>query len=272
MAELSASSWAETDADNNGTVPDGWPENQAPSTVNDCGRSMMGAIKRFWNRINPANASGGSSNAYTLTPTEALAAYVTGEVYSFRANHANTGAATLNISSLGAKDIKKFSAGSKAALAANDIGSGQPVQVVYDGTDMVMLSGGFAGTYATDAQVRAATTGDLVLKPSLIESASAAVALTDAATVAVDWDAGIYFTLTVTANRTIGNPTNGQPGTTRTILVQGNDTTDRTITFGNQYLGDVPTITDCDSARWYLLTIFCATTSHFVVSARVAKT
>lgn len=124
---------------------------------------------------------------------------------------------------------------------------------------------------ATDAEVRSAA-ADKFLAADHIESAAASVALSDAATVAIDWDAGINFTLTVTANRTLGNPTNGQPGTTRTLLVQGNDGTDRTLTFGNQYLGDVPGITDCDSARWYLITIFCISTTHFVASKKVAKT
>jgi hypothetical protein len=123
---------------------------------------------------------------------------------------------------------------------------------------------------ASDADVRAAA-ANKVLTADRIESASAAVALTDAATVAVDWDAGINFTLTVTANRTIGNPANGQPGTYRTILVQGNSGTDRTITFGSQYLGDVPAIADCDDTKWYLITIFCVSASHFVAAAVVAK-
>jgi hypothetical protein len=123
---------------------------------------------------------------------------------------------------------------------------------------------------ANDAAVRAAT-ANRVMTTGLIESASAAVALTDAATVAVDWDAGINFTLTVTANRVIGNPTNGQPGTWRTILVQSNDATDRTITFGNQFLGELPTITDVDNTRWYLLTIYCVSASHFVVSGKRAN-
>jgi hypothetical protein len=111
---------------------------------------------------------------------------------------------------------------------------------------------------ATDAEVYAAA-ADKNLAADHIETASALVALTDAAPVAVDWDAGINFSLTVTASRQIGNPTNGQPGTYRTILVQGNDGTDRTITFGNQFLGDVPAVADCDSGKWYLLTIRCIT-------------
>ena len=123
---------------------------------------------------------------------------------------------------------------------------------------------------ATNAHIWAATATKIV-SADLLESASAKVALIDAATVAVDWDAGINFSLTVTANRIIGNPTNGQPGTWRTILVQGNDATDRTITFDTQYLGEVPTITTCDSGVWFLLTIFCVTTTHFVVSSKRAK-
>lgn len=141
--------------------------------------------------------------------------------------------------------------------------------VVGAGTGIAVNADDVAVDKATAANVRAAASNK-VLTSDLIESASAAVALTDAATVAVDWDTGINFTLTVTANRAIGNPTNGQPGTWRTIYVLGNSATDRTITFGNQYLGEVPTITDCDSGRAYLLMIYCHSTTHFVVSSKKA--
>src|SRR5690606_15246733 len=59
-----------------------------------------------------------------------------------------TGAATLNVSGLGAKTIKKIAGAAKADLAANDIISGQPVHVAYDGTDMVLLSPTNLGTAA----------------------------------------------------------------------------------------------------------------------------
>lgn len=138
------------------------------------------------------------------------------------------------------------------------------------GTGILANADDVAVDKASDANVRAAASNK-VLTTDLIESASALVALTDAAPVAVDWDAGVNFSLTVTTNRQIGNPTNGQPGTWRTITVQGNDGTDRTITFGNQFLGSVPTITDCDSGIWYLLTLFCVTASHFHASAIKVK-
>lgn len=38
-------SWSTTAGSNNSTPPDGWPEGQAPSTVNDCAREMMAQIR-----------------------------------------------------------------------------------------------------------------------------------------------------------------------------------------------------------------------------------
>lgn len=124
---------------------------------------------------------------------------------------------------------------------------------------------------ATDAELQSATSGKAVTTGQ-IESASAFVALTETAgAVAVDWDTFINGEVTVDQATAISNPTNGQPGTWRTIIVKGNDATDRAITFGNQFLGEVPTITDCDTDRWYALDIQCVTTSHFAVTARKVK-
>lgn len=40
--------WHLAAASNNATPPDGWPEGQAPSTVNNCAREMMSSIRRQW--------------------------------------------------------------------------------------------------------------------------------------------------------------------------------------------------------------------------------
>lgn len=37
--------WSTTAGNNNTSPPDGWPEGQAPSTVNDCAREMMASIR-----------------------------------------------------------------------------------------------------------------------------------------------------------------------------------------------------------------------------------
>jgi hypothetical protein len=160
MAEVSSSTFSEVDGSNNSTAPNGFPEGMAMSGMNDSGRGVMGAVKRFWGRINGRYASTGSSNAYVLTYDVALGSYVTGERYSFRANFENTGSATLNISSLGAKTIKKITSAGATALASGDIKSGQPVTVEYDGTDMILCTP-TAGT-ATSAGTGISITGGAV--------------------------------------------------------------------------------------------------------------
>ena len=42
-------SWSTTPGLNTATPPDGWPEGQAPSTVNDCAREMMASIRATFN-------------------------------------------------------------------------------------------------------------------------------------------------------------------------------------------------------------------------------
>jgi len=43
--------WSTTAGSNSATPPDGWPEGQAPSTVNDCAREMMAQIRTGLNDI-----------------------------------------------------------------------------------------------------------------------------------------------------------------------------------------------------------------------------
>ena len=73
----------------------------------------------------------GSGNTYVITLSPALTAHVAGMPIVFKATHANTGAATLNVNGLGGKSLKKYGANN---LEAGDIVSGQIVTVIYDGT------------------------------------------------------------------------------------------------------------------------------------------
>lgn len=143
-ADISASSWSETDASNNSTPPDGAPEGMAPSATNNVIRMIMGAIKRTWDRSNASVTSSGSSGVYALSYSVAPTTYTNGETFSFRANHTNgsTGA-SLNISSLGAKSLVKPSTNGLIALAASDIATANHVVVQYDSTadQFVVVSG-----------------------------------------------------------------------------------------------------------------------------------
>lgn len=78
----------------------------------------------------------GTADVITASPTPALTAYAAGMHYVFVAGGTNTTAVTINISSLGAKDITKQGA---VALSAGDIVSGQLTHIMYDGTRFILM-------------------------------------------------------------------------------------------------------------------------------------
>lgn len=82
-------------------------------------------------------ADTGSVNACAIALVPVLSAYIVGMPVWFKPASSNTGAATLNINSLGAVQIKKN--GNKD-LVAGDLLAGMIVGVVYDGTNFQLLT------------------------------------------------------------------------------------------------------------------------------------
>lgn len=82
-------------------------------------------------------ADAGASDAYAITVTPAITAYATGQRFIYKANTANTGTATLAVNGLAAVTIVK---NLNTTLADSDIKAGQIVEVVYDGTNMQLVS------------------------------------------------------------------------------------------------------------------------------------
>jgi hypothetical protein len=78
---------------------------------------------------------GGTADAITLTPIPPATAYAAGQTFRFVASGANTGAVTVNVSSLGVKAVTK---NGTTALVAGDIPSGTMVQITYDGTRFIL--------------------------------------------------------------------------------------------------------------------------------------
>lgn len=116
--------------------------------------------------VNPTNlttvqtydyvASATGNDSYAISPTPAITAYVTGQIFTFKADVANTGACTLNVSSLGAKTLKKKVS---ADLSTGDIIANQIVTVVYDGTNFQVISRlASALTFASGTDTRAGNT------------------------------------------------------------------------------------------------------------------
>jgi hypothetical protein len=139
-----------TDASNNGSAANaGAAEGMAPSDVNNSMRALRGMLKRGFNdAVEGDKDSTGSSNAYAVAANRTIAAYYDGMRIGFHANHANTGAATLNVDAVGAKAIVT---GTGTALTANQILQHQYVDVVFSasGDNFQMLTP-FAGATGED--------------------------------------------------------------------------------------------------------------------------
>ena len=97
------------------------------------------SVADFFQDIEGGLQATGSSNAYVVASNQGLGSLAAGTRITFIANHENTGAATLNVDSTGAKTIKK---NHDVDLAAGDIEVDQIVDVAYKATEDVwqMLS------------------------------------------------------------------------------------------------------------------------------------
>lgn len=108
-------------------------------------------INTFENIVTLPVTTGGSASAYTADVKENL--YVTGRVYTVQIHTDNTGAATINLSGLGAKNIKTLRGYDPQAGALKN---GMIAYFLYDGTNMVLLNqyhdGLFLGTNVDGAK------------------------------------------------------------------------------------------------------------------------
>lgn len=88
----------------------------------------------------------GSANAYICTSGQTPAAYSTQRL-CIKPNFSNTGACTLNLDGLGAKNLMKDIGGTPTALAANDLRSGIPAYIAYDGTQWLVTGQSVTGVW-----------------------------------------------------------------------------------------------------------------------------
>lgn len=84
-------------------------------------------------------AAASGTDALTITLARAPAAYAQGQKFAFKAANTNTGAATLNVNSLGAVAIYKISGGAIVAVAAGDLVQNGIYEVVYSTTGPYFL-------------------------------------------------------------------------------------------------------------------------------------
>lgn len=125
--------WETTAANNDDADGDiNFAEGQTPGSVNNSARGTMAGVAGWLKDTNGTITSGGSANGYTITSNIAYAALATGIVLGFKANHTNTGAATLTLNALTSKAIRIFTTAGDVAVPADSIMSGGQYMVRYD--------------------------------------------------------------------------------------------------------------------------------------------
>ena len=126
-------------------VSDGWrhlknAQDDISAFSSGSAPGWSGAIDSRWYIADTSS----STTTYTGSTTPSATgsdSLVAGYRVWFKAANNNTGAATLNVgSSDGATDIKKIVSGAKAALDADDIDSDTFCDLVFDGTDWILLN------------------------------------------------------------------------------------------------------------------------------------
>ncbi len=176
---------------------------------------------------------GGTPNAVTAVAVYGMSAYKAGQTFTFKAVSSNTGATTLSLNGIGARNIVMSDG---AALAANAILAGELVTVQYDGTSFILAPKRAVGL-GTAAQKNIGTSGNTV--PTLDgkniwsgQNTPKAGTLTDAAT--ITWDAdtnGQIVAVTLGGNRTMVAPTNIVQHNLYMMRVTQDGTGSRTLTW-----------------------------------------
>lgn len=142
-----------------------------------------------------------------LTPADALASYSTGMKVRFESAGAGTGAATINISSLGAKALKRQGG---TALVADDIPASSIIEATYDGTDFILDTGTTAVIKATvinevsGSNIASATTTDIGAATGNYVNITGTTTITGLGTIAAGAKRIVQFSgaLTLTYNAT----------------------------------------------------------------------
>jgi hypothetical protein len=219
---MPVTSYSTTAANNNSAAPNGAPEGWAPSAVNDTIRQIMAdiAVEAQKNAVKVlASVAGTDTVTGSMTPD--LTAYSAGMIVIFTPANNNTGAATLNIDSLGALDIQKYDG---EALAAGDLRSGIPAMLVLDSgaDDFILLNP--QSQVTTTANTSAREFGYKGV-PITDLGSGATLALTDAA-IGIRYTGGAGQTITIPANASVAFPN----GTVIVIVNDGTASVDIAIT------------------------------------------
>jgi hypothetical protein len=208
----------------------------------------------------PASGNLGNCTAYPIASVANLAAGIA--TFLTTPTSANLRAALTDETGTG---VAYFVGGNLGTPSGGDLSNCSGVTVAIGS---VTGAGDLASrNRATAAQIRAMS-ADVGLTCDRIASALGLVSIAGTANWTPDWSAFLVADFGgITANRTINNPTNVVVGTTRYAFVRGSSGTARTLTFGSNFKGDIPSLTDITTSKWYLLTMVAYSSTHIVISS-----
>jgi len=110
------------------------------------------------------------TNTITATAPLSLAAYAAGQTFRFIPAGSNTGATTLNVNSIGAKNV--YLGG--AACAGGEIVINVPVEVIYDGTRFHIISGHGAASATAKGVIELATNAEALAGSDAVRAVTSA--------------------------------------------------------------------------------------------------
>ena len=128
---MSIDQWSQTPASND--LANYFQTGMAPSKVKNAGWDIMADLAQ---QILSLPTSAGTANAQTVTNTRQIGALFTGLQVWFLPGNANTGACTLAVDGLTAKNIFAYG----AALLGGELQTNVPALVKYDGTQWNLIN------------------------------------------------------------------------------------------------------------------------------------
>jgi hypothetical protein len=139
MPDIADVAWSERDDRNSEAVPDGWPQGTMPAYVDETGRMMMGATKRFWNKINPIYQTSGTGDNYIVQTEVGVDQINIYELLCVRIDRSNTGTTpTLQFGATNARTIVKAGPSGYIPLIAGDMFAGNSHTFWYNGAFYVL--------------------------------------------------------------------------------------------------------------------------------------
>jgi hypothetical protein len=192
------------------------------------------------------------TDTITGTVTPSLTAYASGQMFAFVVAATNTGAATINISGLGAKSITRLGA---TALSAGDLIINSVAFIVYDGTQFQLLNPNtFTNLRVTGTATFAAYTETITASGTVGASATLAITAGTVLTATLTSATACTFTMpTATAGKSfvllLKQPAAGTPTTATFTGVKWGTTGAPTITATLGRLDILSFI--ADGTNWY---------------------